>query len=105
LSDRTFEFRDGLIVVTKRILCRFPGGPRSLRCTSLGTSLHSSQGADDRMLIDAYKPISRRAEVSMSENLLRNLDVPGRIQNSLSQCALATGDLRIKEAPTSQKDG
>jgi hypothetical protein len=84
LEDRTFEFRDGLVVIFKRILCRFPGC--SLRCTSLGASLHSSQGADHRMLIDAHIQLSRRAEVSMSENLLGNLDVPGCVENSLSQC-------------------
>ena len=86
LFDRAFEFRDGLVVIIKRILCRFPGGPRSLRCTSLGARLHSSQGAHHRVLIDTHIQISRRAEVSMSENLLRNLDVPGRVENSLSQC-------------------
>jgi hypothetical protein len=86
LIDRTFEFRDGLVVIIKRILCGFPGGPRSLRCTSLGAGLHGSESAHHRLLIDAHIQISRRAEMSMSEYLLRDLDVPGCVDDSLSQC-------------------
>lgn len=70
--------------IIEGIMCRPPGGPRSLRCTSLGR-LHSSQGTDHRMLIHAHVQISRRPEVSVSEDLLRNLDVPGCVENSLSQ--------------------
>ena len=89
LINRAFKFRDRLVVISERILCRLPRGLRSLHGSSVRARLGSSQCAYHRVLIDTHIQICRRAEMSMAENLLRNLDVPGCVEDSLSQSVAA----------------
>jgi hypothetical protein len=53
LFDRSFEFRNGLVVIIKRILPPSESAS-SLRRTAIGARFHSSQGGDHRMLIDTH---------------------------------------------------
>src|SRR5882757_6904452 len=80
-----FELRDGVRVVSEDISPLFGWNVQRWTGRGVEAGLHRCQGRDKRHRIDARIDVRRGRDMRVAEDLLRDLQVAGQVENALCE--------------------